>query len=557
MASGDGEHRARERRRGAACDGRARGALWALCERDGRRSTGVREARLRVSRWLIAHPYRPEHTNPESSIFQSVARGATDPGAKFPDYVRSGFATALSARWTPRGPVSHERQLADRSFSRHFAPRVSAASTEDARPHRLWRICSIVEWFASLLRPSPSLVRPSTRAHARPPPSSDNQPTTGKSVPASLAASASLAPRAVSAAGERRAPRATPRAPRAPRRRLRRRTPAALKMPPSRRTPRVASAWRSWRTDGSGGTGSGHRCHYISAGEDNDGPIVVLVHGFGAHSYHWRYTVPALARRGFRVYALCMLGYGWSPKVEEPYSMEYWGSQVIDFVAQVAGASESDRAVVAGNSIGALAALYAASRAPHQTRGLCLVNSAGNFAEGAAPGPEKKTLAQRAVGQTAPSIRDPTDPDPPPYTLAERVQESFGRLVATGIFYFTKVRIKSILQQVYEYEVDDELAKSIAMAAEDPGAIGTFYQLSLAGGRTEVAAGELLEKFEGPLMLLWGEKDPWMTPTKAERIMEIKPDAYYAPVVAGHCPHDDAPTECSAKLADWAEALPA
>ena len=41
----------------------------------------------------------------------------------------------------------------------------------------------------------------------------------------------------------------------------------------------------------------GHKCHYISAGEDNTGPIVVLVHGFGAHSYHWRYTVPALAKQ--------------------------------------------------------------------------------------------------------------------------------------------------------------------------------------------------------------------------------------------------------------------
>ena len=237
----------------------------------------------------------------------------------------------------------------------------------------------------------------------------------------------------------------------------------------------------------------GHKCNYISAGEGNDGPIVVLVHGFGAHSYHWRYTVPALARQGFRVYALCMLGYGWSPKVEEPYSMEFWGQQVIDFAAQVAGANERDKAVIAGNSIGALAALYAASRAPDQTRGLCLVNSAGNFAEGAAPGPEKKTLAQRAVGQTSPNIRDPTDKNAPPQSFVEKLQEGFGRFVATGIFYFTKVRIKTILQQVYEFEVDDELVRSIAMAAEDPGAIGTFYQLSLAGGRTKVAAGELLE----------------------------------------------------------------
>lgn len=48
-----------------------------------------------------------------------------------------------------------------------------------------------------------------------------------------------------------------------------------------------------------------------------------------------------------------------------------------------------------------------------------------------------------------------------------------------------------------------------------------------------------------------------MTPSKAERIMQMKPDALYAPVLAGHCPHDDAPVECSAKLADWANSLSA
>ena len=237
---------------------------------------------------------------------------------------------------------------------------------------------------------------------------------------------------------------------------------------------------------------------------------------------------------------------------------QYWGTQVIDFARDVAGATEKDKCVVAGNSIGALAALYAASRAPDQTRGLCLVNSAGNFEEGAAPGPEKKTLAQRAVGSDkGDAIRDPTDTNAPPMSVKERLQEIFGRFVATGIFYFTKVRIKTILNQVYEFPVDDDLVRSIELAAEDPGAIGTFYQLSLAVGRTKVAAGELLDNYKGPLMLLWGETDPWMTPTKAERIMQMKPDAVYAPVLAGHCPHDDAPVECSEKLADWAMGLPA
>ena len=329
-------------------------------------------------------------------------------------------------------------------------------------------------------------------------------------------------------------------------------------MPATERDPRGVErvalreeGWNTWNW-------KGHACNYISAGEENEGPIVVLVHGFGAHSYHWRYTIPALARRGFRVYALCMLGYGWSPKVEAPYSMEFWGEQVIAFAKEVARASEADKAVIAGNSIGALAALYAASNAPRQTRGLCLVNSAGNFAEGAKADPEKKTLAQKAVGQTESEIRDPTDAEAAAnLTFAERAREAFGKAVSTAIFFFTKVRIKSILQQVYESEPDADLVRSIELAAEDPGAIDTFYQLSLAGGRTKTAAGDLLEKYEGPLMLLWGEKDPWMTPTKAERIMEMKPEAYYAPVVAGHCPHDDAPVECSAKLGDWAEGLAA
>jgi hypothetical protein len=56
--------------------------------------------------------------------------------------------------------------------------------------------------------------------------------------------------------------------------------------------------WKTWNW-------RGHACNYISAGENNTGPIVTLVHGFGAHSYHWRYTIPALARAGIsRVRAL-------------------------------------------------------------------------------------------------------------------------------------------------------------------------------------------------------------------------------------------------------------
>ena len=52
-------------------------------------------------------------------------------------------------------------------------------------------------------------------------------------------------------------------------------------------------------------------------------------------------------------------------------------------------------------------------------------------------------------------------------------------------------------------------------------------------------------------------QDPWMTPSKASRIMELKPTAFYKPVLAGHCPQDDAPVEANEALADWVCSLSA
>ena len=43
---------------------------------------------------------------------------------------------------------------------------------------------------------------------------------------------------------------------------------------------------------------------------------IVLVHGFGASSSHWRKIAPLLAYEGFKVYALDLIGFGNS---EQPH----------------------------------------------------------------------------------------------------------------------------------------------------------------------------------------------------------------------------------------------
>ena len=57
-------------------------------------------------------------------------------------------------------------------------------------------------------------------------------------------------------------------------------------------------------------------------------PAVVLIHGFGASVYHWRYNIPALVEAGYRVLALDLLGFGLSDKPIIEYSAEVWRDQV-------------------------------------------------------------------------------------------------------------------------------------------------------------------------------------------------------------------------------------
>jgi pimeloyl-ACP methyl ester carboxylesterase len=62
----------------------------------------------------------------------------------------------------------------------------------------------------------------------------------------------------------------------------------------------------------------------------------VLVHGFGASAYHWRYNIPVLAA-SHRVYAVDLLGFGWSDKPLIPGYADYsvWQDQLAAFIREV------------------------------------------------------------------------------------------------------------------------------------------------------------------------------------------------------------------------------
>lgn len=65
----------------------------------------------------------------------------------------------------------------------------------------------------------------------------------------------------------------------------------------------------------------------------------------------------------------------------------------------------------------------------------------------------------------------------------------------------------------------------------------------------------VLSQLSCPLLLVWGDLDPWVGPAKALRIKEFYPDTSVVNLQAGHCPHDEVPELVNKALLDWLSTL--
>ena len=62
----------------------------------------------------------------------------------------------------------------------------------------------------------------------------------------------------------------------------------------------------------------------------------------------------------------------------------------------------------------------------------------------------------------------------------------------------------------------------------------------------------LLQQLTIPLLLLWGEFDPWMNaPERSQQFRQYYPQLTEIFLKAGHCPHDEVPEQVNSHLRDW------
>ena len=117
---------------------------------------------------------------------------------------------------------------------------------------------------------------------------------------------------------------------------------------------------------------NGRPVHYVEQGE---GPPVLLLHGFGGWSFSWRKNMGALAAAGYRAIAPDLLGYGFSDKSSPEHAT--LGAQV-DLLRHLLPALGAAPAVVVGNSMGGEVALRLALRAPDLVRAVLIANATGH-----------------------------------------------------------------------------------------------------------------------------------------------------------------------------------
>jgi pimeloyl-ACP methyl ester carboxylesterase len=289
----------------------------------------------------------------------------------------------------------------------------------------------------------------------------------------------------------------------------------------------------------------GHKINYVDVGGDDlksKKPPLLLIHGFGASSYHWRYNIPILARK-YHVFAIDLLGFGLSDKPIIEYSADIWRDEVLDFISEIVHPlTNKQGCVVAGNSLGGFTALYASasSRATDENliTGCILLNAAGTFRSLESVDTKKEKNA-----------------------IIEFIKAKFQRFIIGLSFIYTKqpARIAQVLKQVYSVDptnVDDDLVASIQYPAQDPNAAEVFFRVISRNAAVPTKyVDELLSDLKLPLMLLWGMKDPWIRPITADRIQELKPDLVRVNLEAGHCPHDEVPNEVNEAILNFAQSI--
>ncbi|MGA1410452.1 MAG: alpha/beta fold hydrolase [Prochlorotrichaceae cyanobacterium] len=234
---------------------------------------------------------------------------------------------------------------------------------------------------------------------------------------------------------------------------------------------------------------------------------VILLHGIVAQSYSWRGVLPSLAEQGFRTIAPDWLGTGYSDK-PDLFDFSYQPDALVQELGNFFEALGLEKVhLVAQGFLGSVGIQYAL-RNPDRIDRLAIVN---------APINRNCRLPWKLKQMALPLVGDMATQDP---LLVDRTLEGAGG-----------------------YRVEDEdldIYRRPFLKSSDAGRslVATLRRLKVPQVTAEIEDG--LKSWAKPLLLLWGDRDPWLPWEEIQAFAKTLPGAEFSALEeVGHYAQED------------------
>ena len=291
------------------------------------------------------------------------------------------------------------------------------------------------------------------------------------------------------------------------------------------------------------------RVHFRVTGEGSNPPIV-LIHGFGASSDHWRNNAEIFASEGFRVFGIDLIGFGKSAQNLQSkikyLENQFWANQLASFLDEIVDIQKNGKVILIGNSLGALTAITTLSNRPELIKTII-----------AAPLPE-------------PVFVNPIKFSFPNWLLKVKsflikiVFHLFPLKILVNLISRTKL-ITFALQSAYFRSISNDipLQRIVTVPSRRINASKALRAMCIGmSNRPNSAKGpSIIEKIQNlpnrpPILLIWGKQDKLIPIFLAKKLIKLHPWLKLTVVnKAGHCLHDELPKHFNQIVMKWLKNL--
>jgi len=254
----------------------------------------------------------------------------------------------------------------------------------------------------------------------------------------------------------------------------------------------------------------GHAIFYVVKGE---GEPLLLIHGYGAGSWVWEKQMDILSKN-YKVYALDIIGYGFSDRPRIEYTPETY----IHFLRDFMDGLGIERAALIGNSMGGGIAWAMAALFPKRVKRLILIDCVP---------PDVLNQVRNESFRTLAVVKD--IPFLPYLVIASRSKRSV-KAVLQECLFDRRLITPTLLNRQWEL-------------IRFKGSTWVLYS-TLKHAKDTSKMGDYLSLINHPTLLIWGERDLVFPPSVGESLHQaIKGSKLHIIKRSGHIPMWETPEE--------------